>query len=1354
MAMSGFRWKEISPSQFPWERDALDYIRQALPDQDPYRVWSNFEFMSESGDINEVDLLVLSPQGLFLIEIKSRPGILSGDSNTWVWNDNGKIITTDSPLILANRKAKKLASLLKKQPACSKFPFPFIEALVFCSHPTLQCSLQGIHKYKVCLRDKLSGNPPVLKGIVSAIKNRNYDGVSAFHKPPTVDSNLAIAISRAIEQAGIKKSQKSKKVGEYILEKLVFENPSRAYQDWEAKHSQLENIKRRIRIYNVARNLPQEERERIERAAKREFQVIENLNHPSILPVEAFTEHELGPALIFKHWPNSMRLDHYLTRYSKQINVGIRLDLIRKIAEAIKYAHEKKVIHRALSPQSILVLDQDATQIRIFNWQISHRFSSSSGNSSVPTYHIEELVEDISTVYIAPEIQTADAETLGYSLDIFSLGAIAYHIFSGKPPALSQLDLLDKLRVSNGLQISAVLDGAGKELQQLIKESTNPNILDRISSVSEFLEQLDNVEDELTTPIDDTIANPLEAKVNDRLDGGFTVKNKLGSGSSAIVLLVQKDGKDVVLKLASNTTYNDRLRDEYEILKKLRYPNIIEAYELVTIKDYVGFTISKAGDTTLGHRLRSEGRLSLDQLDRFGQDLLEAVKHLEIVGIHHRDIKPENIGVSAIGRDDRLGLILFDFSLSKAPLESIRAGTPPYLEPFLSLRKPPRWDLYAERFAVAMTLYEMATGILPKWGDGQSSPDLLNCEVTINSELFDISLRDSITSFFKKALARDYKQRHDNAEEMLDHWKAIFKAVDTKKIVQEQPLDKTNLLSNATLLTQLSELGLSIRAISAVDRLNLITVQDLLNIPTIKIYQLRGLGNKTRKELVELSSQLRLKFPERQPTSVLVESSTTSSTDDTEPVFASIDLIAQQLTTKSVTSKKSLSKNPSIISLANTINEIIQSHSRAMSQLELINAILLARGSAIEDTNKRKELAQLVINACIEAEKLATPPRFIEYSGKNTVVIAANQLMAKYTDRLGKAADELAELDPLATPERVIETLRDVPYPDEAEFMTDIRLVKLSVAVSKHAAISSRMEIYPKNMSALRAIKLAQGALFGASELSIKDINERVMGRYPEAEPLPTGTELDRLLAAAELDLEWQPISSTYKYKESPIISNFSNLTSHKRQVTPLSLETSAFEVSPDVANARIFENKLRRAYKEGAFLVLMVPPSDLLKAESAIKEFFSDINYQSLDHLLITAMRKKATELKVDWKVVLQADSASPDSKDWRNLQTLVTHAMKLVEEQLSKSDRTILLSYPGLLARYNRIDLLERLREKVGISGGDLYGLWLLLATDEQSKLPMLDGKAIPVTSSAQWARIPNAWINKSYKSNGKYN
>ncbi len=99
---------------------------------------------------------------------------------------------------------------------------------------------------------------------------------------------------------------------------------------------------------------------------------------------------------------------------------------------------------------------------------------------------------------------------------------------------------------------------------------------------------------------------------------------------------------------------------------------------------------------------------------------LSVVNYLEDAGIAHRDIKPDNIGVGPMGRSDRLHLVLFDFSLSRTPPENIRAGTTGYLDPLLPLRKPPRWDLYAERYAAAVTLYELAAGPhnLPRWGDG------------------------------------------------------------------------------------------------------------------------------------------------------------------------------------------------------------------------------------------------------------------------------------------------------------------------------------------------------------------------------------------------------------------------------------------------------------------------------------------------------------------------------------------------------------------------------------------------------------------------------------------------------------
>ena len=50
-------------------------------------------------------------------------------------------------------------------------------------------------------------------------------------------------------------------------------------------------------------------------------------------------------------------------------------------------------------------------------------------------------------------------------------------------------------------------------------------------------------------------------------------------------------------------------------------------------------------------------------------------------------------------------------------------------------------DDWAERYAAAATLYEMATGSLPKWGDGNSDPSHLNCEATIDAEVFDANWR-------------------------------------------------------------------------------------------------------------------------------------------------------------------------------------------------------------------------------------------------------------------------------------------------------------------------------------------------------------------------------------------------------------------------------------------------------------------------------------------------------------------------------------------------------------------------------------------------------------------------------------
>ena len=38
-------WITVTASQYPWERDALAFVRQRFPEHEPYRAWTNFEFI-------------------------------------------------------------------------------------------------------------------------------------------------------------------------------------------------------------------------------------------------------------------------------------------------------------------------------------------------------------------------------------------------------------------------------------------------------------------------------------------------------------------------------------------------------------------------------------------------------------------------------------------------------------------------------------------------------------------------------------------------------------------------------------------------------------------------------------------------------------------------------------------------------------------------------------------------------------------------------------------------------------------------------------------------------------------------------------------------------------------------------------------------------------------------------------------------------------------------------------------------------------------------------------------------------------------------------------------------------------
>lgn len=73
---------------------------------------------------------------------------------------------------------------------------------------------------------------------------------------------------------------------------------------------------------------------------------------------------------------------------------------------------------------------------------------------------------------------------------MLSLGAVAFHIFSGRPPAASATELNQILTEHKGLSLGAALDGAASGLQKLVREATAPDLLLRTESARDFLDTI------------------------------------------------------------------------------------------------------------------------------------------------------------------------------------------------------------------------------------------------------------------------------------------------------------------------------------------------------------------------------------------------------------------------------------------------------------------------------------------------------------------------------------------------------------------------------------------------------------------------------------------------------------------------------------------------------------------------------------------------------------------------------------------------------------------------------------------------------------------------------------------------
>ncbi|MFF8102839.1 BREX system serine/threonine kinase PglW [Streptomyces sp. NPDC016640] len=919
------RWVTVTESEFDHERRGLEAIRRKLPDSDPWRAWSNFTFTANTGHVREVDLLVVAPGGLCMIELKDWHGSVTSENGTWVQTTpGGHRRTHGNPLHLVNRKAKELSGLLAQTGGKRVW---VAEAVCFTDDG---------------LRIRLPTHDQ--NGV------HTVDELVEMLKQPSRDERRRITaigsreIKAALDKVGVRPSDAQYKVGPYELERKSFDSGP-TWADYLARHSDLPEAVR-VRIYLSERGSDASLRQSVESAARREAAVLGRFKHPGAVQLKQYfpSGHAAGPALIFDYHPHTLKLDEYLVQYGEKLDILGRMALVRQLAETVRSAHASRIHHRALAARSVLVVPRPrggkgravgeeaawlSPQLQISDWQIATQRSGDSSQGQgmtrfAPTALSAMHLADDADAYLAPELTALHPDPV--YLDVYGLGVLTYLLVTGKAPAASQAELLARLEAGEGLRPSSLVDGLSEDVDELVQAATAYRPGQRLSSVDEFLELLEVVEDSLTAPATATTIgsdgqgeeeapavdkDPLEAVAGDVFAGRWEIRRRLGTGSTSRAFLVRDLEAETrrtrplaVLKVALSDSRGEILVREAEAMGRLRpHSGIIRLVEpeplhiggrTVLALEYVGDERDDAGqgaegtgrprrrEETVARQLREHGRLPVDQLEAYGDYLFGAVDFLEGEGIWHRDIKPDNIAVRIRPNRTR-ELVLIDFSLAGYPAKSTDAGTEGYLDPFIDVITRGSYDSHAERYAVAVTLHQMASGELPKWGDGSLPPRMTDQKEwphpTIAAEAFDPAVRDGLVAFFQKALHRDAGKRYPELKPMRDAWRKVFLdasqtvpsshrtrpstgaatgegapaesaaavIADAEPETAEQQRDR--LAAEAALDTPLTVSGLTPAAQSFLYGLGITTVGDLLDYSRRKLVNAPGLGAKTRNEV-------------------------------------------------------------------------------------------------------------------------------------------------------------------------------------------------------------------------------------------------------------------------------------------------------------------------------------------------------------------------------------------------------------------------------------------------------------------------------------------------------------------------
>lgn len=741
------------------ERQAIGFLRDHLPEG--WLIFHNFE-MRQGQEVFEIDIAILAPHAMYLVDVKGTRGNIDVYGSKWYPEGRQPF---HSPLAKLRNHAKIMATIIRESnTGLIELRKAHVHATVLLTADDAAVFDQAgidspdVTDFKHCLKYFRDSN---------RIPDNRLDNITRFHSQ----------IVKAITGNAKPKSAALVFRDWQVEEKL---GGTDRYTEYRAKHNLLGKSggMARLRVYQAD---PYQD----EAARKEEFKKISNAyravahmpTHANVLAVKDLfvSDDEDKVVLVTEDLPGqALRL--HINKASLALTFDQKLQIMRDVLSALDHAHRHEVIHRNLSPDSILVTK--GGQARVTGFDFARVGKTRSADSTIA----DQIVEDLELKYQAPECISgtegrSEPKSASIASDLFSAGVVFFELLTGEHPYEKLDDHFGDFKVKPTVLKPDLVSGFDVWLQKLCtpeEEDRYPSAAVARKALDDLIlpEAMNDSASDVSGPAlvvpqlpDDLMNLPQDFILADR----FRIQKKLGSGGFGVAYKVFDSLGDVVrvIKLVTKDRRSvyERLRREYKTLTNLPdHPHVVKVIWADRMADnkqtpYIVFEYVEGLDVS---DLIDAEALSLDDAVRIVREAAEGLAHLHNHGVYHQDVKPSNL----LWTDKGVRIIDFNVAVSENDEVQGGGGTRRYLPPDYDYSSEPDASDRIDRdiYALGISFYECLTG---KYPFDEPTPPIKAQPKDPKQFKGCGDVNSSLINVLVKMIAPERKDRFASAEEFL-----------------------------------------------------------------------------------------------------------------------------------------------------------------------------------------------------------------------------------------------------------------------------------------------------------------------------------------------------------------------------------------------------------------------------------------------------------------------------------------------------------------------------------------------------------------------------------------------------------